>query len=55
MLQDMDHMEATCVFYVKVCTLNQLEQTKICVLTVILFRIVTLTVCSILIVSVYFL
>jgi len=34
MLQGMDHMEASCVFYVKVGTLDQLEQSKFCVLTV---------------------
>jgi len=44
MLQDMDHMEASWVFYVKVHTFVQLEQSKICILTVISFGIVTLTV-----------
>jgi len=29
MLHDMDHMEASCVFYVKVGKLNKLEQSKI--------------------------
>jgi len=43
MLQDMDHMEASCVFYVKVGTLDQLEQSKFCVLTVTKFGIVMLT------------
>ena len=33
-LQDMDHIEASCVFYVEVGTLNQFEQSKIWVLTV---------------------
>jgi len=28
MLQDMDHMEASCVFYFKVGTLDQLKQSK---------------------------
>jgi len=28
MLQDMDHMQASCVFYDEVGTLNRLEQTK---------------------------
>jgi len=43
MLQDMDHMEASCIFYVKVCTLDQLEQSKFCVLTVNKLGIVMLT------------
>jgi len=34
MLQDMDHIEASCVFYVEVGRPNWLEQNKICVLTV---------------------
>jgi len=34
MLQDMDHMEACCVFYVKVARFDDLEQSKICILTV---------------------
>jgi len=44
MFQDMDHMEASCVFYVKVHTFDQLEQSKICHLTVISVGIVLLTV-----------
>jgi len=44
MLQDMDHMEASRVFYVKVRTFDQLEPSKICVLTVISVGIVTLIV-----------
>ena len=43
MLQGMDHMEASCVFYVKVGTLDQLEQSKFCVLTVTKLGIVMLT------------
>jgi len=43
MLQDMDHMEASCVFYVKVGTLDQLEQSKFCVLTLTKLGIVMLT------------
>jgi len=50
----MDHMESSCVFYVKVCTFDQLEQSKICVLTVISFGIVTFTVHPDMIVSVCF-
>ena len=34
MLQDMDHMEASCVFYVKVGTHDELEQSKFWVLTI---------------------
>jgi hypothetical protein len=44
MLQDMDHREASQVVYVKVRTLDQLEQSKICVLTFISVGIVTLVV-----------
>jgi len=34
MLQDMKHIEATCIFYVKVGMFDQLEYSEICVLTV---------------------
>jgi len=34
MLQDMDHIEASCVLYVEVGTLHRLVQYKIYVLTV---------------------
>jgi len=44
MLQDMDHMEASCVFYVKVGKLDQLEQSKFCVLTITSLGIVMITV-----------
>jgi len=44
MLQDLDHMEASCVFYVKVGTFDQLLQNKICVLTVTTLGIAMLTV-----------
>jgi hypothetical protein len=44
MLQDMDHVDASRVIYVKVRTFDQLEETKICVLTVISGGIVTLIV-----------
>jgi len=54
MLHDMEHMEPSCVFYVKVRTFDQLEQSKICVLTDISVGIVTLTVCHDLIRSVSF-
>jgi len=44
MLQDMDHMEACCVFYGKVGRFDQLEQSKISVLTFTSLGIVMLTV-----------
>jgi len=44
MLQVMDNMEASCVFYVKVSTFTHLEQSKISLLTVNKSGIVTLTV-----------
>jgi len=44
MLQGMDHLEASCVFYVKVGTLDQLEQSKFCVLTVTKLGIVMLSI-----------
>jgi len=44
MLQDVDHMEASCIFYVKVGTLGQHEHSKFCVLTVTKLGIVMLTV-----------
>jgi len=54
MLQDMDHMEASGVFHVKVRTFDQLEQSKICILTVISVAIVTQFVCYDMILSVCF-
>jgi len=44
MLQDMDHIEASCIFYVKVGMLDQREQSKFCVLTVTTLGIVMITV-----------
>jgi len=44
MLQGMDHMEVSCVFYVKVGKLDQLEQSKFCVVTITKMGIVMLTV-----------
>jgi len=44
MLQDMDDMEASCIFYVKVGTFDQLEQSKISVLTVTKLGIDMLTI-----------
>jgi len=52
MLQEMDHIEASCVFYVKVGRFNQFEQSKISVLTVTSLAIVMLTVHYNLIISV---
>jgi hypothetical protein len=40
MLHDMDHMEASRVFYVKVSTFDHVEPSNICVLTVISVGIV---------------
>ena len=51
MLQEMDHLEASCVFYVKVGRFNQFEQIKIRVLTVTSLGIVMLVVHYDLIVS----
>jgi len=44
MFQDMDHIEASCIVYVEVGTLNRLEQSKIYVLTVTTLGIALLTV-----------
>jgi hypothetical protein len=52
MLQEMDHMEASCVFYVKVGRFGQFDQSKISVLTVTSLGIVMLTVHYNLIISV---
>jgi len=54
MLQDLDNMEASCVFYVKVGTFNHLEQSKICLWTVNKLGIVRLTVQHEVIVSISF-
>ena len=43
MLQDMDNMEASCIFYVKVSTFTLLEQIKTSLLTVNKLGIVRLT------------
>jgi len=52
MLQDMDHMEATCVLNVKVGRFHQFQQSKISVLTATSLGIVMLTVHNGLMVSV---
>jgi len=44
MLQDMDHLEPSCILYVKVGMFDQFEQSKISVLTVTSLRIVILPV-----------
>jgi len=54
MLQDMDNMEASCVFYVNVGTFTHLEQSKISLLTDNKIGIVWLTVQHALSVSVSF-
>jgi len=54
MLQDMNRMEVSCIFYVKVGTFNHLEQSKIWHLTVNKTGIVRLTIQQELIVSICF-
>jgi len=54
MLQVMDNMEASCVFYAKVGTFTHLEQSRICLLTVNKSGIVTLSVQHDMTVSVIF-
>jgi len=54
MLQVMDNIEVSCVFYVKVSTFTHLEQSKIGLLTVNKSGIVTRTVQHDMIVSVCF-
>jgi len=44
MLQDMDNIEASCIFYVDMGTDNRLEQSKICVLIITTSGIAMLTV-----------
>jgi len=44
MLQDMDNMEGSCVFYVKITTFDQLEQSRVCVLMMTKIGIVKLIV-----------
>ena len=44
MMQDMDHIETSCVLYVKVGTFDQLEQCKISIFTVTSLGIVRLTI-----------
>ena len=51
MLQEMDHMEASCVLNVKVGRFDQFEQSKFSVLTVTSLRIVMLTVHNDMIIS----
>jgi len=53
-LQDMDHMEASCVFYVKVPRFDQLVQSKICILTVTSLGILIITVHHSLMISMWF-
>ena len=54
MLRDMDNMQEGCTFYVKVGRCEQLEHSKIHVLTVTMLGIVMLTVQHELIFSVFF-
>jgi len=43
MLQDMNHMEASCILHVKVGTLDQRERSKFCDLTLTKLGIVMIT------------
>jgi hypothetical protein len=52
MLQDLDHMEASCIFYVMVGRFDQFKQSKISILMVTSLGIVMLTVHDHLIVNV---
>jgi len=54
MLEDMDHMEASCIFYVKVGRFDQFEQSKISILTVTSLGMVMLTTHHDLMVSMWF-
>jgi hypothetical protein len=54
MLQDADHMEASCIFYVKVGMFDQLEQIKLCFLIITSLGIVMLTIQLVPILSVSF-
>jgi len=53
MLQDTDHMEASCLLYDDVGMLNRLEQNTICVLTVTTLGIAMLTIHHCMMVSVF--
>ena len=44
MLKDMDNIEASCIFYVKVSTFTHLEQSKTSLMTVITSGIFRLTI-----------
>jgi hypothetical protein len=54
MLQVMDNMDVSCVFYVKVSTFTHLEQSKIALLTVNKSGIMALTIQPDMIVSISF-
>ena len=54
MLQVMENMQASCVFYVKVSTFTHLEESKIALLTDNESGIATLTIQYVIIVSVIF-
>jgi hypothetical protein len=54
MLQVMDNMEASCVFYIKVSMFTHLEQTKTSLFTVNESGTVVLTIQHVLIVSIIF-
>jgi len=54
MSQDMNHVETSCIFYVKVVMFDQLEQTKMCVSNVTEMGIAMLTVHHYLILSLFY-
>jgi len=54
MLQDMDDMEVSCIFDIMFCIFIQLEQSKICIMTVTKMGIVKQTVQHDMMVSVSF-
>jgi hypothetical protein len=54
MFGDIDHMEASSIIYVKVGTFDEIEQTRISVLTVTIMGIVMLTVLHHMILSICF-
>lgn len=52
MLQNKDHMEVSFIFYVKVSKFNQLEQNKICIVTITTLGIAMQTIYHDMIVSI---
>jgi len=54
MFRDIDHMQASSIVYVKVGTFDEIEQSRICILTVTTTGIVMLTALHHLILSICF-